>query len=106
MYQCSIGNIFPSILKNIQYIEGVDSIIEYRVLFSSEKEQLGMIQQIGRSLRTNTNPDDLENVADIVDCIRESDNRREPNADDDRPRSIGTFLRSSRKKIEDELKEK
>lgn len=63
-----------------------------------------MIQQIGRSLRTN--PDDLENVADIVDCIRESENRREPNADDDRPCTIGTFLRSSQKKIEDELKEK
>lgn len=63
-----------------------------------------MIQRIGRFLRTN--PDDLEKVAKIVDCMRELDNRQEPNADDDRPRSIGTFLRSSRKKIEDELKEK
>lgn len=104
MYQCSIGNIFSSILKNFQCIEGIDSIIEYRVLFSSEKGQLEMIQRIGRSLRTN--PDDLEKVANIVDCIREPDDRREPNADDDRPRSIETFLGSFRKKIEDELKVK
>lgn len=63
-----------------------------------------MIQRIGRSLRIN--PDDLEKVANIVDCIRELDNRQEPNADDDRPRSIGTFLRSFQKKIQDELNAK
>ncbi|MEW8111076.1 MAG: DEAD/DEAH box helicase family protein [Candidatus Thiodiazotropha endolucinida] len=63
--------------------EGIDiQSLNTVILFSSEKGQLETIQRIGRSLRTN--PDDPEKIANIVDFIREPDDRPEPNADEER----------------------
>ena len=63
--------------------EGIDiQSLNTVFLFSSEKGQLETIQRIGRSLRTN--PDDPDKIANIVDFIRESDDRPEPNADEER----------------------
>lgn len=63
--------------------EGIDiQSLNTVILFSSEKGQLETIQRIGRSLRTN--PDDPDKVANIVDFIREPDDRPEPNADEER----------------------
>ena len=63
--------------------EGIDiQSLNTVFLFSSEKGQLETIQRIGRSLRTN--PDDPSKIANIVDFIREPDDRPEPNADEER----------------------
>ena len=63
--------------------EGIDiQSLNTVILFSSEKGQLETIQRIGRSLRTN--PDDPGKIANIVDFIREPDDRSEPNADEER----------------------
>ena len=63
--------------------EGIDiQSLNTVILFSSEKGQLETIQRIGRSLRTN--PDDPDKIANIVDFIREPDDRPGPNADEER----------------------
>lgn len=63
--------------------EGIDiQSLNSVILFSSERGQLETIQRIGRCLRTN--PDDPSKVANIVDFIRESDDRLDPNADEER----------------------
>lgn len=63
--------------------EGIDiQSLNTVFLFSSEKGQLETVQRIGRSLRTN--PDDPDKIANIVDFIREPDDRPEPNADEER----------------------
>ena len=63
--------------------EGIDiQSLNTVILFSSEKGQLETIQRIGRCLRTN--PNDPDKVANIVDFIRETDDRPEPNADEHR----------------------
>ena len=63
--------------------EGIDiRSLNSVILFSSERGQLETIQRIGRCLRTN--PDDPSKVANIVDFIRESDDRSDPNADEER----------------------
>lgn len=63
--------------------EGIDiQSLNTVILFSSEKGKLETIQRIGRSLRIN--PDDPNKIANIVDFIREPDDRPEPNADEER----------------------
>ena len=63
--------------------EGIDiQSLNSVILFSSERSRLETIQRIGRCLRTN--PDDPDKVANIVDFIREGNEKSDPNADEER----------------------
>ena len=67
--------------------EGIDiQSLNSVTLFSSERGQLETIQRIGRCLRTNPNYPDK--VANIVDFIRESGDKLDPNADEEAARLV------------------
>ena len=63
--------------------EGIDiRSLNSVILFSSARARLETIQRMGRCLRID--PDKPEKVANIVDFIRQSDQDREQNADEER----------------------
>ena len=63
--------------------EGIDiPSLNSVILFSSEKGRLETVQRLGRCLRTD--PDNLGKIANIVDFIRDSGEKEDPNTDEER----------------------